>query len=70
MSLGGSGGGTASACSSARVRRDVHDVADRVQYYNLAATRLRWASERAVEAGRQAEVARATEPPAATDAPT
>ena len=38
--------------------------------YNLAATRARWAAERAVEAGRTALVARATEPPIATDAPT
>ena len=38
--------------------------------YNLAATRARWAAERAAEAGRTAAVARAMEPPIATDAPT
>ena len=38
--------------------------------HNLAATRLRWATARAAEAGRTAQVAQATEPPIATDAPT
>ena len=38
--------------------------------HNLAATRLRWATARAAEAGRTALVAQATEPPIATDAPT
>ena len=38
--------------------------------YNLAATRARWAAECAAEAGRAAAVARTTEPPIATDAPT
>ena len=54
---------------ASQLRIDPLSLMSQVEY-NLAATRARWAAARAAEAGHQARVAQATEPPTATDAPT